>query len=115
MTLTTHAYYQSELSAAVLVEFVQGTVAIYTQSSPDKDTPNEDSCAVYELSDGTVVMAIADGAGGYYGGEKASRILLESLGESLGRWSPGSGNVRTAVLDAIELGNSQILSSGMGQ
>ncbi len=114
MTILSQTFYQSELSEAVSVELSQGTVAIYTQSAPDKDTPNEDSCAVFELSDGTVVMAVADGAGGYYGGEKASKILIESLRKSLDQWDPKSGSVRSAILDAVELGNSQILSSGMG-
>jgi protein phosphatase len=112
--LRSHTFYQSELTEASSVELDQGSITVYTRRAPGKSTPNEDSCAMYELSDGTVVMAIADGAGGYYGGEKASRILLESLGESLERWNPKKGSVRTAILDAIELGNSQILSSGMG-
>jgi PPM family protein phosphatase len=44
---------------------------------------NQDAVAVERFADGRLLLALADGMGGYSGGEQASRIALETLTRSL--------------------------------
>lgn len=57
--------------------------ASFTEAGPR--TVNEDSLGVWELRDGGLAVAIADGLGGMGGGDIASRIAISSFGEAVTR------------------------------
>ena len=59
---------------AEFVPLGQADVAVYSRTSPDKETPNEDCAAVVPIGKNRAVLAVADGAGGYRSGAKASKI-----------------------------------------
>jgi serine/threonine protein phosphatase PrpC len=42
---------------------------------------NQDRCAEFQVSDGARLLVLADGMGGHAGGEHASRIAVETIGE----------------------------------
>lgn len=56
------------------------TTASFTEAGPR--TVNEDSIGIWDLQDGAVAVAIADGLGGMGGGDIASRIAINLLGET---------------------------------
>src|SRR5260221_2589980 len=68
---------------------------------------NEDSCGHFVESPDSVVFAVADGVGGYEGGEIASRmavdILLESYRESAVDWGPAKRLYRAITRATIEI------------
>ncbi|WP_197022951.1 PP2C family serine/threonine-protein phosphatase [Xanthobacter sp. 91] len=57
------------------------TWASFSDEGPRPE--NQDAVAVWDLDDGTLCAAIADGVGGQYGGMKASLIAIEILGNEL--------------------------------
>jgi serine/threonine protein phosphatase PrpC len=85
-----------------------GRVAVFSHRSPGKDTPNEDSAAVFAIDETSAVLVVADGLGGGPAGEQASGLAVKALGDALQN-SAGSGEqLRTAILDGIEAANRQI-------
>ena len=64
-----------------------GTYAVVSIEAPFKsnieDAHNEDSYLICEPSDGSTILAIADGAGGYSGGKEASRLAFLYCGPVL--------------------------------
>ena len=61
-----------------VVETLYGDIALYSNVSPSKDTPNEDSALVL-VDNELLVIAVADGAGGYAGGDTASSIAVDTI------------------------------------
>jgi len=91
-----------------------GELIAYTCRAPDKVTENEDTVAVIPYGQQSVVLAIADGAGGLPGGKQASYIATKTLIESLQASMAETMLLRTAVLNGIEGANLavQTLASG---
>ena len=83
-----------------------GTIALYTSQAPDKSTVNEDCCAVIPVNPETVVLAIADGAGGHDAGDKASKTVIKTLVLALKNLDEIP--VRSAILNAIDAANAHI-------
>jgi len=75
---------------------------------------NEDALLTHEVDDKSVVLTVADGAGGHPEGHKASALVIESLMTSLA--SPGirGDSLREAVLTALETCNKSLLERGRG-
>ena len=82
-------------------------IAVFSACAPGKDTPNEDSAIVLPCDSDGVIIAIADGAGGYAGGDLASRIAVEALAEAFA--APGELPVRAVILNAFELAHARII------
>lgn len=81
--------------------------------SLSKTTGNEDAAAVFELGDDCIVMVVADGVGGANAGDRASAEMIDRLQQSLVATND-SLDLRTAILDAIETANREILGWGIG-
>ncbi|MEQ8231158.1 MAG: protein phosphatase 2C domain-containing protein [Gammaproteobacteria bacterium] len=97
------------------IELLRGTaasVAVYTRRSPERDDDNQDALLVLEHGDGTLVAAVADGAGGYPDGGAASARALEALACACraGAELPA----RAAILNGFEAAHAAIKAQGGG-
>ncbi len=91
-----------------------GSVVAFTERAPDKDTENEDTIAVIPWGPDSVVLIVADGAGGLPAGKRASMTAVSSLVEALSVAMSETVVLRTAILDGIESANEAVkrLSNG---
>ena len=89
-------------------------IAYFTSRSPAKTTPNEDSSAIIQIDDGSVILIVADGLGGMPEGEIASRLVIEELQTSLQRVDTGEVHIRGAILDGLEQANHELISRTNG-
>jgi serine/threonine protein phosphatase PrpC len=85
-----------------------GAIAAYTARAPDKDSENEDTVAVIPWGPESVVLVVADGAGGLPAGKRASMTAVTSLVESLAVAMAETMLLRTAILDGIEAANEAV-------
>lgn len=84
-----------------------------TRRSPGKTTPNEDSAALWNVSEDSVVIALADGIGGAPSGARASRLAIEAITAALDGAVRGE-DLRPRILDAFELANQNVLDLRIG-
>lgn len=91
-----------------------GQLVAYTCRAPDKTTDNEDAVVVVPYGDDSVVLAVADGAGGLPGGRRASQTAVSELAKSLDKSSVDETMLRTAVLNGIEAANRAVLDQATG-
>ena len=88
--------------------------AFCSRASPEKTTPNEDAAAIVPVGPNAAVFAVADGCGGLRGGSQASQLAVSTLAETVQRDCQDPGQVRSAILDALELASSRIIELGIG-
>jgi serine/threonine protein phosphatase PrpC len=91
-----------------------GEVCVRSVRSPEKDTFNEDSAAVIQLGDDSVVLAVADGVGGNAGGREASNAAVKTLSRFLRKLPDETPQLRPAILDAVEEANKTVLGLTRG-
>jgi len=91
-----------------------GEAVIYTQRSPRKESPNEDSAAIFCFNNHTGVFVIADGMGGMPSGRQASAMAINAIHASLKSTTHLHTNLRENILDGIEHANQSITSLGVG-
>lgn len=91
-----------------------GRAEVFCAISPEKPSDNQDSAMVLELDADTVVLAVADGAGGIQGGRRASRLALSTLRDSLLGADRGERTLRSLVLSAMELANAAVVRETRG-
>jgi len=95
-------------------DFAGGELAVYTAPPPGEKGGNQDGAALVELGPGRGVLAVADGLGGQPAGDKAARLTLEALVDSVLERDAREGNLRHAILDAFERANEQVQALGVG-
>ena len=71
------------MSEVLTLEIAGGTAAVFSTRSPLKSTANEDVAAVLPCSPHHGVLAVADGLGGHAGGERASKLSIETIDEAI--------------------------------
>lgn len=91
-----------------------GSVVAFTERSPDKDTENEDTLAVIPWGPESVVLVVADGAGGLPAGKRASLTAVSSLVETLSVAMSETVVLRTAILDGIDAANEAVMRLSNG-
>jgi serine/threonine protein phosphatase PrpC len=93
----------------------QGEVCVRSIRSPTKRTPNEDSAAVIELGEDSLVLAVADGVGGSPAGREAANLAVATLANVLRDGAAVvAGELRPAIMEAIEEANRVVQALGRG-
>lgn len=96
------------LNEPLSIDLDDGSAALFSTRSPDKSTVNEDAAAVIPFGDDSVVLAVADGAGGHAKGDAAARIAIEALVNEL-QQNPHAV-LRVAILNAFETAQAEIIA-----
>lgn len=91
-----------------------GDVCVRSLRSPDKATLNEDSAAIIQLGDDSLVLAVADGVGGSVAGREASNATVKALARMLTKLPDDTPQLRPAILDAVEAANKAVLGLARG-
>jgi serine/threonine protein phosphatase PrpC len=91
-----------------------GEVCVRSLRSPDKKTDNEDSAAIIQLGDDSLVLAVADGVGGSVAGREASNATVRTLSRVLTKLPDETPQLRPAILDAVEAANKAVLGLARG-
>jgi serine/threonine protein phosphatase PrpC len=91
-----------------------GDVCVRSIRSPDKQTDNEDSAAIIQLGDDSLVLAVADGVGGSVAGREASNATMKTLSRVLTKLPDETPQLRPAILDAVEEANKTVLGLARG-
>ncbi len=73
---------------------------------------NEDSYCLEALDGGGLLLAVADGLGGYLGGEIASAIAVDTLRERL---RSSVGHLEQELRQAVEAANHRVLETAAGR
>jgi serine/threonine protein phosphatase PrpC len=110
---------EAQMTEVASLEFAGGTAAVFTTPSPLKPTPNEDVAAMLPTSPQAGILAVADGLGGHAGGERASRLAIETIQEvirlSMESAAASDGELlRGAILNGIEAANEAVCGLGTG-
>lgn len=69
---------------------------------------NQDSCGVFEDASGRRLLVVADGMGGHQGGETASQLTVEVIGEV---FRSGAGPPRDLLRDAVAAANHKVFET----
>ncbi|HYB91488.1 MAG TPA: protein phosphatase 2C domain-containing protein [Candidatus Binataceae bacterium] len=98
----------SDESPLISTQFELALLSDVGTDRPD----NEDSCAHFIEASDSAVFAVADGVGGYEGGEVASamavQVVLDAYRESPPAWGPGKRLTRAVQQANIEIHNKAI-------
>jgi protein phosphatase len=92
----------------------QGEVCVRSLRSPGKQTENEDSAAIIQLGDDSLVLAVADGVGGSAAGREASNAAVRTLSRVLAKLPEETPQLRPAILDAVDQANQAVLGLARG-
>jgi serine/threonine protein phosphatase PrpC len=86
-------------------------LSVFSLRNPEIEDKNEDSLGVFVLDTETIVLAVADGAGGHPSGEKASKMAIEAIEDCL---QQRDKELRSRILDGIEQANQSLLEGSPG-
>jgi serine/threonine protein phosphatase PrpC len=102
------------MAEAEVASFAGGAAAVFSARCPDKATPNEDAAALIPFGDGTGVLVEADGVGGETAGERAARLAVEAMTQTVAEASAQGHMLRTAILNGFEQANQSVQELGLG-
>ena len=94
------------------VKYPRGMVAMFSTASPFKRSPNEDCYAVIPLNKETLILAVADGAGGHPNGGMAARLVIEAVVKEV--TLPGKRPVRESIVNGFDAGQAAIVTQVPG-
>jgi len=107
------------MSEVITLEIAGGLAAVFSTRSPQKSSANEDVAAVLPFSPQHGILAVADGLGGHHGGEKAARLAVDMIQETIQDAMLLSSDsdceaLRPAILNGIEAANAAVRAMGTG-
>jgi serine/threonine protein phosphatase PrpC len=110
---------EAQMAEVAAFEFAGGTAAVFSTSSPNKLTPNEDVAAVLPTGPHGGILAVADGLGGHAGGEQASRLAIEAIQKAIQEAVHAAEGgepeqLRGAILNGVEAANREVCQLGLG-
>lgn len=111
---------EAQMSEVAAFDFAGGTAAVFTTRSPQKVTPNEDVAGIWPTGPNSGILAVADGLGGHAGGERASRLAIETIQRNVqdairpGDQPAAADQLRGAILNGIESANQAVRELGTG-
>ena len=96
-----------------------GEVVVASRANPERSESNHDAAVVFVVQEKgtaspTVVLALADGAGGQSKPIDASRSALEALEEGLQRSIEEKVGVRHGIMTGFELANEKVMGLKVG-
>ncbi len=100
----------SEMSAPLLLRSALGVMAVYSSVSPDAERPNQDKLAIFPFDEESMVLLIADGAGGYSNGYEASSTVINKIKTAIDKAILEKTSLREAILIGIEEANRSIIN-----
>ena len=104
-------YLDLHLETCAMQTHAAGTTAHFSAPRPGRPDPNEDALAILTGHD-SLVLALADGAGGTSGGDLAAAAALAALSEELVK--RGGRSLRETILSGFEEANRRVLALGLG-
>lgn len=104
----------ADLERVQVHPFLGGEVAFFSARAPGKDTVNEDSLALIPVGPRSGVLVVADGLGGPPAGEKASRLAVQTLAETVRDAADEGRPLREAILSGLDLANAALVAQGSG-
>jgi serine/threonine protein phosphatase PrpC len=107
-------FLQHQAEGVTSMECAGVEIAVYSQRSPIKQTPNEDAAVIIPVGHESLVMAVADGVGGSRGGEQASNLAITTLAETIQENCHDPSLMRVSILDGIEKANRLIQALNIG-
>lgn len=107
-------FLDSNMESSEVCALWEGSAAVFSRRSPDKETANEDAAALIPFDGQSGILVVADGLGGSRAGEQASSLALASLRDSLAEGATTGGDLRSAILNGIETANRRIAELGIG-
>lgn len=114
ITTDSKLYLDQRMAEAELLPVAGGTVAVYSNRGPGKETPNEDGAAVIALDEQSGLLVVADGVGGARAGHEAVQTAFRELQSAVEAWERDGVPVRSAVLNGFDNANRAILELGQG-
>jgi len=108
-----YTYTQSELESPELLSLDFGKAVVFSDKSPEKDSANEDSLALFEIDKKTAVFLVADGLGSLPNADAASKLAISAIQRAL-KQATDNDSLREAILDGFEKANQQILDKMPG-
>jgi len=106
-------YLDANMDSPESVTVAGGTVSLILARGPDREG-NEDAALVLPVGSTRVVLAVADGASGHPAGDAAARVALEAVEASVRSRDVAEDDLRSAILDGIEMANESVLAMGLG-
>ena len=91
-----------------------GHIVFYTSASPDNKSANEDKLAIIPINQCSLVLMVADGAGGHSGGDFASAVAINLISKSIANSVSDSSELRESILSGIEDANTAIMDRHPG-
>ena len=85
-----------------------GSISIFSRSSPNNNSANEDSVGVIPIDDNTAILMVADGVGGSVHGKEASRLVLTEIRKAVARVRRKGDSLREGILSGIEKANKHM-------
>jgi len=107
-------YADKDFLEGELHSLATGQVALFSSKCPEKTSPNEDSAAIIPYNSKSVVLVVADGAGGMPSGARASEATVNQLKATIKYAAKNDVSLRAAILDGIEQANKEIVGWGIG-
>ncbi|MEZ6088925.1 MAG: protein phosphatase 2C domain-containing protein [Pirellulaceae bacterium] len=109
-------YRNRTMAAAVSHAVDCGEVAVFSNRSPAKLSPNEDVAAIMPLGSGDCVLMVADGMGGHSAGEVAARTAVMEMIKAINESRQSGMMLRIGIINGFERANSavQALNNGSG-